>query len=52
VELIDGHAFLATDGEVMDEAGRFTFRVAERPIAVYRRNEENWPDRSRPHHPW
>jgi undecaprenyl-diphosphatase len=52
VELIDGHAFLATDGEVMDEAGRFTFRVAERPIAVYRRNEENWPDRPRPHHPW
>ncbi|MGH3824824.1 MAG: bifunctional phosphatase PAP2/diacylglycerol kinase family protein [Pseudonocardiaceae bacterium] len=52
VELIGDHAFLATDGEVMDEAGRFTFRVAERPIAVYRRNEENWPDRVRPHHPW
>jgi diacylglycerol kinase family enzyme/membrane-associated phospholipid phosphatase len=52
VELIGDHAFLATDGEVMDEAGRFTFRVAERPIAVYRRNEENWPDRPRPHHPW
>jgi undecaprenyl-diphosphatase len=52
VELIGDHAFLATDGEVMDEAGRFTFRVAERPIAVYRRNEENWPGRPRPHHPW
>jgi undecaprenyl-diphosphatase len=52
VELIGNHAFLATDGEVMDEAGRFTFRVAERPIAVYRRNEENWPGRPRPHHPW
>ena len=38
--------------EVMDEAGRFTFRVAERPITVYRRNEENWSGRPRPHHPW
>jgi undecaprenyl-diphosphatase len=49
VELLGGHAVLSTDGEVRDEAGRFTFRVAERPIAVYRRNEENWPDRPRPH---
>jgi undecaprenyl-diphosphatase len=49
VELLDGHATLSTDGEVHDEAGQFTFRVAERPIAVYRRNEENWPDRPRPH---
>jgi diacylglycerol kinase family enzyme/membrane-associated phospholipid phosphatase len=52
VELIGDHAFLATDGEVLDEAGKFIFRVAESPIAVYRRNEENWPDRPRPHHPW
>jgi diacylglycerol kinase family enzyme/membrane-associated phospholipid phosphatase len=52
VELIGDHAFLATDGEVMDEAGRFTFRVAEHRITVYRRNEENWPGRPRPHHPW
>lgn len=52
VELIGDHGFLATDGEVMDEAGRFTFRIADNPIAVYRRNEENWPDRPRPHHPW
>ncbi len=52
VELIGGHGFLATDGEVMDEAGRFTFRIAKNPIAVYRRNEENWTDRPRPHHPW
>ncbi|MGQ0716814.1 MAG: bifunctional phosphatase PAP2/diacylglycerol kinase family protein [Pseudonocardiales bacterium] len=52
VELIGDHASLATDGEILDEAGRFTFRVAERPIAVYRRDEENWPDRPRPHLPW
>jgi len=52
VELIGDHAKLATDGEALDDAGRFVFRVAERPIAVYRRDEENWPDRSRPHLPW
>ncbi|MGH3961858.1 MAG: bifunctional phosphatase PAP2/diacylglycerol kinase family protein [Pseudonocardiaceae bacterium] len=52
VELIGDHAMLATDGEVLDEAGRFTFRVAGHPIAVYRRDEENWPDRPRPHLPW
>lgn len=52
VELVGGQANLATDGEVMDEAGRFTFRVGERPIAVYRRNEDNWPDRPRPYLPW
>jgi diacylglycerol kinase family enzyme/membrane-associated phospholipid phosphatase len=52
VELIGQHASLATDGEVCDEAGRFIFRVAERPIAVYRRDEENWPGRPRPHLPW
>jgi undecaprenyl-diphosphatase len=49
VELLDGHANLATDGEVLDEAGRFSFHVAEHPIAVYRRDEENWPHRPRPH---
>jgi hypothetical protein len=26
--------------------------VAEPPIAVYRRHEENWPDRPRPHLRW
>ncbi|MCW2632279.1 MAG: phosphoesterase PA-phosphatase related protein [Pseudonocardia sp.] len=50
VELVDGHGILATDGEVREEAGRFRFRVADAPITVYRRNEENWPDRERPHH--
>ena len=39
---------LATDGEVVEEAGRFTFRVAERPIPVYRRHEERWRGRERP----
>jgi undecaprenyl-diphosphatase len=52
VELLGGHAMLSTDGEVRDEAGRFTFRVAERPIVVYRRYEKNWPDRPRPHLRW
>jgi diacylglycerol kinase family enzyme/membrane-associated phospholipid phosphatase len=39
---------LATDGEVVEEAGRFTFRVAPRPIPVYRRHEERWTGRHRP----
>jgi Sphingosine kinase and enzymes related to eukaryotic diacylglycerol kinase len=39
---------LATDGEVVEEAGRYTFRVADRPIPVYRRHEENWTGRDRP----
>jgi undecaprenyl-diphosphatase len=52
VELLGSHAMLSTDGEVGDEAGRFTFRVAERPIVVYRRYEDNWPGRPRPHLRW
>jgi diacylglycerol kinase family enzyme/membrane-associated phospholipid phosphatase len=40
---------LATDGEVVEEAGRYTFRVAERPIPVYRRDERQWTDRDRPY---
>ncbi len=39
---------LATDGEVVEEAGRYTFRVAKEPIEVYRRREENWTGRDRP----
>jgi undecaprenyl-diphosphatase len=39
---------LAADGEVVEEAGRFTFRVAERPVPVYRRHEERWRGRVRP----
>ena len=39
---------LATDGEVVEEAGRYTFRVAPRPIPVYRRDERQWTDRDRP----
>lgn len=42
---------LATDGEVVEKSGRFTFRVAERPIEVYRRREENWTGRERPYLP-
>lgn len=52
VELIGGPAWLATDGEVLAQVRRLTFRVATRPIAVYRRNEANWPDRPRPHLRW
>lgn len=41
---------LATDGEVLDEADRFTFRVAPHPVPIYRRNERNprWAGRDRP----
>ncbi|WP_308258064.1 bifunctional phosphatase PAP2/diacylglycerol kinase family protein [Pseudonocardia lacus] len=39
---------LATDGEVVEESGRYTFRVAEKPIPVYRRHEDQWTDRDRP----
>lgn len=39
---------LATDGEVVETSGRYTFRVADRPIEVYRRREENWTGRDRP----
>jgi undecaprenyl-diphosphatase len=39
---------LATDGEVVEHAGRYTFRVAERPIPVYRRDEQRWTGRDRP----
>lgn len=40
---------LATDGEVVETSGRYTFRVAADPIPVYRRNETNWPGRDRPY---
>jgi undecaprenyl-diphosphatase len=40
---------LATDGEVVEEAGRYTFRVADRPIPVYRRDERQWTGRERPY---
>ena len=46
VELMEP-SVLATDGEVVEEAGRYTFRVAPDPVAVYRRDERNW-DRERP----
>jgi len=39
---------LATDGEVVEESGRYTFRVAERPVPVYRRHEDQWTGRERP----
>ncbi|TCK24234.1 bifunctional phosphatase PAP2/diacylglycerol kinase family protein [Pseudonocardia endophytica] len=41
-------SMLATDGEIVTEAGRYTFRVAPNPIPVYRRDEERWSGRSRP----
>ena len=40
---------LATDGEVVEKAGRYTFRVAPRPIPVYRRDERQWTGRDRPY---
>lgn len=39
---------LATDGEVVETSGRYTFRVADGPIAVYRRDERHWRGRPRP----
>lgn len=39
---------LAADGEVVEKAGRYTFRVAEQPIPVYRRDESRWTGRPRP----
>ncbi len=42
-------AMLATDGEVVEEAGRYTFRVAKEPIPVYRRDERKWTGRDRPY---
>ncbi|MBC3192058.1 phosphatase PAP2 family protein [Pseudonocardia sp. C8] len=47
VELFEP-SMLATDGEVVEEAGRYTFRVTERPIPVYRRDETRWTGRDRP----
>jgi len=40
---------LATDGEVVETSGRFTFRVAPDPISVYRRDEDRWTGRDRPY---
>jgi membrane-associated phospholipid phosphatase/diacylglycerol kinase family enzyme len=39
---------LATDGEVVETSGRYTFRVAEGRIPVYRRDERYWRGRPRP----
>jgi hypothetical protein len=39
---------LAADGEVVGTSGRYTFKVAPDPIAVYRREESRWPGRDRP----
>ncbi len=39
---------LATDGEVVETSGRYTFRVADGRIAVYRRDEQRWRGRPRP----
>lgn len=40
---------LATDGEVVETAGRYTFHVAKDPIPVYRRHEDRWTGRARPY---
>lgn len=40
---------LATDGEVVETAGRYTFHVAKDPIPVYRRDENRWTGRDRPY---
>lgn len=47
-------SLLATDGEVIDKATKFTFRASSKPVPIYRRDESNprWANRDRPHHPW
>jgi undecaprenyl-diphosphatase len=40
---------LATDGEVVERSGRYTFRVADGRIEVYRRDERYWQGRPRPY---
>jgi undecaprenyl-diphosphatase len=52
VELTEPSA-LATDGELVAEGTRFRFRMARRPVPVYRRDENNprWATRQRPHQP-
>ena len=39
---------LATDGEVVETSGRYTFRVADGAVPVYRRDERHWQGRPRP----
>jgi diacylglycerol kinase family enzyme/membrane-associated phospholipid phosphatase len=39
---------LATDGEVVETSGRYTFRVAKDRVPVYRRDERHWRGRPRP----
>jgi diacylglycerol kinase family enzyme len=39
---------LATDGEVVEFSGRYTFRVAAGRVRVYRRDERRWTGRPRP----
>lgn len=39
---------LATDGEVAETSGRYTFRVADTRVPVYRRDERHWRGRPRP----
>jgi undecaprenyl-diphosphatase len=39
---------LATDGEVVETSGRFTFRVAAAQVPVYRRDAQHWRGRPRP----
>ena len=39
---------LATDGEVVETSGRYTFRVAADRVPVYRRDERHWRGRARP----
>jgi undecaprenyl-diphosphatase len=49
---LDRPSPLALDGEVVEEATRFSFRVKAQAIPVYRRDEDNprWADRYRPYH--
>lgn len=45
VEILDDQVEVAADGEVVACGARLHFAVADRKIPVYRRQEENWPQR-------
>ena len=46
VQILDDDVEVAADGEVVASGRRFRFAVSADKIAVYRRHEENWPERA------
>lgn len=46
VQILDAPIEVAADGEVVACGARMRFAVTGHPIAVYRRDESNWPERA------